>query len=376
MEEGQSETRPQGLRRGDLRSEKLIEEQEKLYTDGQILRFVRVRFPGNAKSFPFLIGERSLGHGQKVLAMSDRGMAVGYINSFPYELPFRRTMLPLRSIKRVATEDDIAVDLENYRRQKKAETTCKNLIERNELDMLLTHVDFTQFGKKAVFYFTAPARVDFRGMVKELVSELKMRVELRQISVRDRSASVGGIGPCGRQLCCSSFLSRYGQVNLKMAKNQNLTLNFNKLNGVCGQLKCCLQYEDEVYAHKRAKLPREGKLIVTACGDKGKVERVHLLSEQFELLTTQGVRKRYAISQFLEDEKVDFEMPRSFEHISNETSVVVGLSEDETLKAEKFEEDILRLKSETKGYAEQVFEELFGVKTFRDSEAVPSSELS
>jgi cell fate regulator YaaT (PSP1 superfamily) len=212
-------------------SEESIAEKQKdsRFKDGQLLKFVKVRFPGNARSFSFFIGNRKFIYGQKVVAMSDRGMAVGYINSFPYELAFSEELSPVRSISKVATDKDLAEQRDHYKQQKEIETVCNDLIAKHNLDMNLTHVEFTQFGKKAVFYFTAPARVDFRGLVKDLVNELKIRIELRQISVRDRAASVGGIGPCGRQLCCSSFLGKYGNVSVKMAKNQDLTLNFSKL---------------------------------------------------------------------------------------------------------------------------------------------------
>jgi cell fate regulator YaaT (PSP1 superfamily) len=244
-------------------SEEKESREESRFKEGQILRFVRVRFPGNARSFPFLIGKRNIEYGQKVVAMSDRGMAVGYVNSFPYDVPFNKSMLPVRSISKVATNDDIDRDKEAYRQQKNAENICNDLIEEFRLDMQLTHVEFTSFGKKAVFYFIAPARVDFRDLVKDMVGKLKMRIELRQISVRDRSASIGGIGPCGRELCCSSFLTKYGNVGIKMAKNQDLTLNLSKLNCVCGQLKCCQQYEDDVNREKSSRLPKEGDIITT-----------------------------------------------------------------------------------------------------------------
>ncbi|MEX1099716.1 MAG: regulatory iron-sulfur-containing complex subunit RicT, partial [Bacteriovoracaceae bacterium] len=224
------------------------------------------------------------------------------------------------------------------------------------------HVEFTQFGKKVVFYFVAPARVDFRNLVKDLVGELKLRIELRQISVRDRSASMGALGPCGRELCCSSFLSRYGNVSVKMAKNQNLTLNYSKLNGVCGQLKCCLQYEDEVYYQKRKKLPEEGSFAETLNGEKGKIFRLHLLSEQFDLLTEKGKIKRFAQGYFKRKLKpTEINMPNRFENISDETSIVVGLNEAQTESAKQFENDMLKLKGQAGKYASEVFEELTGL---------------
>lgn len=334
------------------------------FKEGQILRFVRVRFPGNSRSFPFLIGKRRIEYGQKVVAMSDRGMAVGYVNSFPYEVPFNKSMLPVRSIAKVATDEDIVKDGEAYRQQKSAENVCNDLIENYKLDMQLTHVEFTSFGKKAVFYFIAPARVDFRDLVRDLVGKLKTRIELRQISVRDRSASIGGIGPCGRELCCSSFLTKYGNVGIKMAKNQDLTLNFSKLNGVCGQLKCCLQYEDDVYKEKRSRLPKEGDFVTTHTGEMGRVERLYLLSEQFVLLTDRGVRKRYMVELFkdtLDKETAPF--PREFDSISDETHKVIGKENHETSKTKAFEAEVKTYQAKSKSFADNIFESLFGEKT-------------
>ena len=329
------------------------------FKEGQILRFVRVRFPGNAKSFPFLVGKRRIDYGQKVVAMSDRGMAVGYVNSFPYEVPFDKSMLPIKSISKLASEEDIAKEHETYLREKEVESLCQDLIEKYQLDMYLTHVEFTQFGKKAVFYFIAPARVDFRDLVKELVGQLKMRIELRQISVRDRSASIGGLGPCGRELCCSSFLSKYGNVSIKMAKNQDLTLNYSKLNGVCGQLKCCLQYEDEVYAEKRKRLPKEGDIIMTTNNDVVRVDRLIILSEHFVGMTDRGIRKRYTIDMFkhvIENPK----FPEFFDNVSDETHKVLGLDEAQAKKTKRFEQEVKAYQDKSKVFAENVFESLFG----------------
>ena len=338
--------------------------EDSRFKEGQILRFVRVRFPGNSRSFPFLIGKRRIEYGQKVVAMSDRGMAVGYVNSFPYDVPFNKSMLPIRSISKVAMDEDIVKDREAYHQQKNAENICNDLIEEYKLDMHLTHVEFTSFGKKAVFYFIAPARVDFRDLVKDLVGRLKTRIELRQISVRDRSASVGGIGPCGRELCCSSFLTKYGNVGIKMAKNQDLTLNFSKLNGVCGQLKCCLQYEDDVYREKRSRLPKEGDIISTHTGEIGRVDRLHLLSEQFVMMTNRGIRKRYVVDLYKETlNKEEANFPKEFDSVSDETFKVIGMDEAEAKKVKAFEAEVKALKEPSKNFADTIFESLFGEKT-------------
>ncbi|MCM2348558.1 MAG: hypothetical protein NDI69_00965 [Bacteriovoracaceae bacterium] len=348
----------------DETSEEKENREETRFKEGQILRFVRVRFPGNSRSFPFLVGKRRIEYGQKVVAMSDRGMAVGYVNSFPYEVPFNKSMLPIRSISKVASDEDIVKDQEAYRQQKDAENICNDLIEEFKLDMQLTHVEFTSFGKKAVFYFIAPARVDFRDLVKDLVGKLKTRIELRQISVRDRSASIGGIGPCGRELCCSSFLTKYGNVGIKMAKNQDLTLNFSKLNGVCGQLKCCLQYEDDVYREKRARLPKEGDYISTHTGEIGRVDRLHLLTEQFVMMTNRGVRKRYVVDLYKETlDRDTANFPKEFDSISDETHKVIGMEESQAKKVKAFEAEVKTYKESGKSFAEGIFESLFGEKS-------------
>ncbi len=344
------------------------EEREKRedsrFHEGQILRFVRVRFPGNSRSFSFLLGKRRIEYGQKVVAMSDRGMAVGYVNSFPYDVPFNKSMLPVRSISKIADDEDYVKDKEAYRQQKNAENICNDLIEEHKLDMYLTHVEFTSFGKKAVFYFIAPARVDFRDLVRELVGKLKTRIELRQISVRDRSAAVGGIGPCGLELCCSSFLTKYGNVGIKMAKNQDLTLNFSKLNGVCGQLKCCLQYEDEVYKEKRSRLPKEGDFIHTHTGESGRVDRLHLLSEQFDMMTNRGIRKRYVVDLYKETtDKEGAKFPNEFEFVTDETQKIIGMDEAAARKVKAFEAEVQAMKAPAKNFADSIFENLFGAKT-------------
>ncbi len=322
--------------------QKLAEDKENSrFKDGEKLIMIRVRFPGNARSFPFLIGKRKFAYGQKVVAMSDRGMTVGYINSFPYEVTFNKSMLPMRSIAKVASAEDIQAQIEFRDSEKKAEVICLHLIERYQLDMVLTHVEFTQFGKKAVFYFNAPARVDFRDLVKDLVYELKMRIELRQISVRDRAAALGSIGACGLQTCCSSFLKNYGNVSIKMAKNQNLALIPTKLNGVCGQIKCCIRYEDDVYTDKRKNLPREGSFVKTVGGDKGKVTKLNILVEQFEMLTDGGVRRRYFVNQYTgreADLPSEYKFPEFFDNIINETKDCIGLSPEEQMKSDTFME--------------------------------------
>ena len=308
---------------------------------GEALKFIRVRFPGHTHSYPFLLGHRRLVYGQKVVALSDRGMAVGYVNSFPYEVPYSEKLNPIRTISKIATtEDELNAGTQDGQ-EREMEESCKGLIKKHQLEMNLTHVELTGYGKKVVFYFTAPQRVDFRGLVRDLVSALKIRVELRQISARERAAALGGLGPCGQSLCCSTFLKQYGNVSIKMAKVQNLTLVPSKLNGLCGQLKCCLAYEEEVYQEKRGRLPKEGQLIATANGDRGKVLRLHPLAEQFDLLTEQGVIRRYHWQQYHPQQyplPTEWSLPKNFPHISHETSEIIGLATEDPSPSSAFPE--------------------------------------
>ena len=323
------------------------------FKDGEKIKLVRVRFPGNSKSFPFLIGKRIFMYGQKVMAMSDRGMTVGYINSLPYEVAFEKNMLPLKSISKVATQEDMDEQQSYYLKERQAEKFCIRLIDQHKLGMNITHVEFIQFGKKAVFYFNAPARVDFRNLVKDLVQELKMRIELRQISVRDRAAAIGAVGVCGLQTCCSSFLKNYGNVTIKMAKNQNLALIPSKINGICGQIKCCIKYEDDVYVQKRALLPKEGTYQKAANGDIGRVQKLHLLVEQFDMITDKGEIRRYSVNQYHKENSrppKTWSFPKELRHIVNETSTVIGLTDEEQKKSEEF------LKKYNEGHDEEIQE--------------------
>ncbi len=316
------------------------EDDGETFAAGERLQLVRVRFPGNSRPHTFLVGKRTYAYGQQVVAMSDRGLSVGYVNSFPYEISYHQNMGKFRQINRAASEEDLILQREHIHREREADIIAKRMIEKHQLDMTLTHVEYTQNGKKAVFYFNAPNRVDFRALVKELVTELRIRVELRQISVRDRTAAIGAIGVCGLQTCCSSFLKNYGSVSIKMAKNQNLALVPTKINGVCGQIKCCMKFEDAVYVEKKKLLPKEGSIIQTANGDRGRVYRIHILIEQFEMITDQGRKRRYCVNQF--DPQVtppkDYQFPRELPFFQDETQTVIGLEVAAQKSAEEFDQ--------------------------------------
>ena len=289
---------------------------------GEMIKMVRVRFPGNSKSFPFLLSDFPFNYGESVMALSDRGLQVGYINSFPYEIPYTDKLQPLKTILKKATAEDIDEQYRLFKKEKETEEVSKKLIDKFGLDMTITHVEMMQSGKKAVIYFNAPSRIDFRDLVKELVKDLKLRIELRQISLRERTAAIGGVGVCGLQTCCSSFLTSFGHVGIKNAKNQNLSISPNRINGICGQIKCCLKYEDEVYAEKKKLLPKEGKAIRLINGDIGKVLKVHVIKEQFDVLTDDGVIKRFGAKLYDKENGLPpkgYHLPKEYGLITNET---------------------------------------------------------
>ena len=171
--------------------------------------------------------------------------------------------------------------------------------------------------------------------------------------MRDRAASMGALGPCGRELCCSSFLSKYGNVSIKMAKNQNLSLNYSKLNGVCGQLKCCLSYEEDVYTEKRKKLPQEGELVQTRNGDNGKVTRLNILNEQFDMLTDKGKVRRFTFNQVAKKHARDegYKFPNSFDNISDDTGTIIGDDFLEAQKQKQIKRDFEKIEKRAKKFA-------------------------
>jgi cell fate regulator YaaT (PSP1 superfamily) len=334
------------------------------YPTGRTLRFIRVRFPGSNRSLQFMLEDgQDFLHGQKVVALSEDGPAVGFINSFSYEQKFHRGLMPLRTIARAASEEDVLAQREIFWQEKRLETIAYKYIERHRLDMQISSVEIGQLGKKATFSFTAPSRIDFRGLVHDMVGELKIRIELRQVTVRDRSAAVGGLGPCGRELCCSSFLSKYGNVGIKLAKNQDLSLNSSKINGVCGQLKCCLVYEDEAYVEKRKRLPRDGGLAKTKDGNQGKVIKLDILAEQFDLINPDGVIRRYTASMW-DGPPEGLVMPKFFENgVNDQRKTIVGLEETLARKEEIRRGEMVESKARAKDWVDSLFTDLFGEKS-------------
>ncbi len=231
--------------------------------------FVRFRVPGEGAIYR--AGETVLRRGDRVIAETERGLSVGTVLA---ERPV--TEETVRQITRPMSEADERQARANVIREREAFTFCAEAIKRHALAMKLVSVEVTHAGTRAIFNFSSDDRIDFRGLVKDLAQRFQTRIEMRQIGVRDAARHTGGIGACGRELCCSTWLPEFQPISVKMAKDQNLTVNQDKLSGLCGRLRCCLQYEQSAYEAQRDELPKLGKRVLTPQGE-GRVKDVNVL---------------------------------------------------------------------------------------------------
>ncbi|WIV12315.1 stage 0 sporulation family protein [Proteiniborus sp. MB09-C3] len=239
---------------------------------------VGVRFKKAGKIYYFDPDNIDIKKDDYVIVETARGIEFGQAVVGIKEISEEEIVPPLKKVLRVATEEDIVINEENVRKEKEAFETCLRKIECHNLDMKLIDVEYTFDNNKVIFYFTADGRVDFRELVKDLAAIFKTRIELRQIGVRDESKMIGGLGPCGRTLCCSTFLGEFAPVSIKMAKEQSLSLNPTKISGICGRLMCCLKYEHEMYEKILERLPSIGSIVMTPNG-KGIVVETNTLLE-------------------------------------------------------------------------------------------------
>lgn len=239
-----------------------------------------IRFKEAGKIYYFDPNELELTVGTPVIVETVRGVEYGEVVISPKEVGEEEVVLPLKKVVRLATDKDASVLTENREKAKHARSICEEKIKKHNLEMKLVDVEYTFDNSKIIFYFTADGRVDFRSLVKDLASVFRTRIELRQIGVRDEAKMLGGLGSCGRQLCCATFLSDFEPVSIKMAKEQNLSLNPAKISGVCGRLMCCLRYEACFYHEARKGLPDLGKTVQTNQG-KAKVVEVNVLKRKF-----------------------------------------------------------------------------------------------
>ena len=227
---------------------------------------VGVRFNGGGKTYYFAPGKLKCRAGSYAVVETARGMEFGEICIAPRMIDESLLVSPLRPVVRIATDEDIRHNEENLKKEDEAFKVCVQKIMAHGLDMKLVRAQYTFDNSKLLFYFTSAGRVDFRELVKDLAGVFHIRIELRQIGIRDEARMLGGLGTCGRPLCCSTFLSDFGQVSMKMAKEQNLSLNSTKISGCCGRLMCCLRYEYDVYAEEIKKSPAVGAIVNTPDG--------------------------------------------------------------------------------------------------------------
>lgn len=237
---------------------------------------VGVRFKQAGKIYYFDPGDLGIQKEDHVIVETVRGVEYGHVVVGPKEVHEDDVVLPLKKVIRTADQKDRLAVQENSEAAIHAFDTCTNKIIEHKLDMKLVDVEYTFDRNKVIFYFTADGRVDFRELVKDLASIFRTRIELRQIGVRDEAKMLGGIGPCGRMLCCSTFLGDFEPVSIKMAKDQNLSLNPAKISGLCGRLMCCLKYENDEYEDARRELPDVGQKVKTPSGN-GRVTGLNIL---------------------------------------------------------------------------------------------------
>ena len=252
-----------------------------------MVNVIGVRFENAGKLYFFDPGELWPTPGNYVLVETSRGIEFGEVVTGIKEIDDSTLQSPLKPVVRIATAEDIQHNKDNKVAQREAYQVCQKKIAEHKLDMKLVSVEYTFDNSKILFYFTANGRVDFRSLVKDLAGVFKTRIELRQIGVRDEAKMLGGLGVCGRPICCGTFLGDFQPVSIKMAKEQNLSLNPTKISGVCGRLMCCLKYEQDQYEATRKKMPKVGKEVITPDGP-GVVWDLNIIKETVKVRIQKG----------------------------------------------------------------------------------------
>ena len=247
-------------------------------------KVIGVRFRTAGKIYFFSPGKLEVETGDKVIVETARGVEFGSVVTGPKEVEDDKITQPLKSVIRLATDEDKKKEEKNKEKEKEAFKICLEKIRKHGLEMKLIDAEYTFDNNKVLFYFTADGRIDFRQLVKDLAAIFKTRIELRQIGVRDETKILGGIGICGRSLCCHTYLSEFAPVSIKMAKEQNLSLNQTKISGVCGRLMCCLKNEQETYEELNKKLPGIGDTVTLPDGIQGTVQNVNVLRQRVKVV--------------------------------------------------------------------------------------------
>ena len=250
-------------------------------------KIIGVQFQKNGKLYYFDANGFDVKVGEYVVVDTARGLDLGEVSMGIREIDDDSWHTPLKKTIRIATDQDIRHSRDNRQKEKEGFTICQQKIAEHKLEMKLVSVEYAFDNSKILFFFTANGRVDFRSLVKDLASIFKMRIELRQIGVRDEAKMLGGLGPCGRPICCGTFLDQFQPVSIKMAKEQNLSLNPTKISGVCGRLMCCLKYEQEHYEQTRKRMPKIGKEVSTPDG-AGPVTDLNIVKETVFVRLTNG----------------------------------------------------------------------------------------
>ncbi len=249
-----------------------------------MINVVGVSFKDNGRVYFFDPNEMDIKANNYVIVETERGLQFGKAVTQVCEKNKQNLNLPLKKVIRKATEEDKIKNEENAKEARNAMVECEKLIKKYNLNMKLMDASFTFQREQLMFHFLSDVRIDFRELAKNLASIFKTRIELRQVGVRDKAKEIGGLGPCGRSLCCSDFLVNFDSVSINMAKNQNLSLNPTKINGSCGRLLCCLTYENDIYEENRKKLPNIGEKI-NYKGKEGRVVEVNILKKSYKILT-------------------------------------------------------------------------------------------
>ena len=249
-----------------------------------MIKVIGVRFRTAGKIYFFDPGRLNIRKGDHVIVETARGIEYGTVVGGVREVENDKVVQPLKPVLRIATQKDNEQEASNKEKEKDAFKICLEKIRKHNLEMKLIDAEYTFDNNKVLFYFTADGRIDFRELVKDLASVFKTRIELRQIGVRDETKIVGGIGICGRALCCHTYLSEFIPVSIKMAKEQNLSLNPTKISGMCGRLMCCLKNEEETYEELNRRLPNVGDFVTTDDGYKGEVHSVNVLRQLVKVI--------------------------------------------------------------------------------------------
>ena len=289
-----------------------------------MIRVVGVRFKKAGKIYYFDPDNIDVKFNDFVVVETARGIEFGHVVVGPKEISEDDLVSPLKQVLRVALDEDFDIHRANKKKAADAIGLCQEKVNEHNLRMKLVDVEYTFDNNKVIFYFTADGRVDFRDLVKDLAAIFKTRIELRQIGVRDQAKMVGGIGPCGKEVCCKQFLGEFDPVSIKMAKEQSLSLNPTKISGLCGRLMCCLKYEHETYEELLSKMPQIGEIATTPDG-KGTIVSTYTLLEMVKVRVRLEDNTDDLINYHINDITITGEIDPAYERVIEHTEEVVDI---------------------------------------------------